>query len=284
MAEKDTNPDVIDTTEIGKLLHDKYYDEEDPSVSIDYFMVMFGKPISNLPEISEEKFSQNIKENGVIIKKLIDNGWKASKLRFFEFQKKGTEREQETEINSKVREVLKKFYQKKTQSTLPPFPDAGIILTRACLYGEEPTIVPQSNHIGAILRSKYQPEDTQIDYFYLFVQNEAGHDIHMIAHLELLKLKNVGEWREMAKQEWPGVFFGYYPKTAFMSEREREWSLNKQVREPLKKNIKQRFTNDKIKDPKVHIIIMRACLYTAEKRPNCTTQDQTSEQPMKKNV
>ncbi len=62
------------------------------------------------------------------------------------------------------------------------------------------------------------------------------------------------------------VFFGYYPKTAFMSERERKWSLNKKVREPLKKNIQQRFTNDEGReDPKVHIIIMRACLYTAEK-------------------
>ena len=284
MAEKNTNPDVIDTTEIGELLHKEYYDEKDPGVSIDYFMVMFGKPISSLPEISEKEFSQNIKKIGVDIKKLTDDGWEASKLRFFKFPQKKNERGQETEINSKVREVLKEFYQNKIQSTLPPSPDVGIIFTRACLYREEPKIVPQSNHIGAILRSKYQSKDTRIDYFYLFVQSEIGHDIHMIAHQELLKLQNVGEWREMAKQEWPGVFFGYYPKTAFMSEREREWSLNKQVREPLKKNIKQRFTNDEKEDPKVHIIIMRACLYIAEKRPNCTTQDQTSEQPMKKNV
>ncbi len=62
-------------------------------------------------------------------------------LVFFKSSRTGTERGQETEINSKVREVLKKFYQKKIQSTLPPFLDVRIFFTRACLYRNKLIIV-----------------------------------------------------------------------------------------------------------------------------------------------
>ncbi len=77
----------------------------------------------------------------------------------------------------------------------------------------------------------------------------------------------VGEWDEVDKKDWPGVFFGYYPKTAFMTEREREWILNEDVREPLIMKLQERIYIEARK-PKVHIIITRACLYTAYEQPS----------------
>ncbi len=67
-----------------------------------------------------------------------------------------------------------------------------------------------------------------------------------------------GEWRFLDEEDWPGVYFGYYPKTSLpMTEREREMNLNKKVRQPLSKELESELKSK----AKVHIILTRACEY-----------------------
>ncbi len=146
-------------------------------------------------------------------------------------------------------------------------PDIGIIFTRACLYTKEPYSIQNTKHTEEVLKSKYLLEysDIPIDYFYLIIQEENEYpNLHKVAYEELKKLQQakkkeqmsdenkqhyIGEWKELHKDHWPGVFFGYYPKTAFMTERDREWSLNEKVRKPLIKNIEQEINKAQSQKP-----------------------------------
>ncbi len=70
-----------------------------------------------------------------------------------------------------------------------------------------------------------------------------------------------GEWRFLDEEDWPGVYFGYYPKTSLpMTEREREMSLNKEVRQPLINELESELKKLELK-ANVHIILTRACEY-----------------------
>ena len=123
-----------------------------------------------------------------------------------------------------------------------------------------------TDEIESILYS--QVGDTPIDYFYLFIQveeNENPKDVHETASPILKDLP--GEWRRLDEANWPGVYIGHYPKTSgFMTEREKEMSLNEKVQKPLiekiQPQIRQMLTDasepEAESEAKVHVIITRA--------------------------
>ncbi len=281
-------PYDIKTDDFGLLLMEEY-GEKSHNASIDHFMIMLGKPVSRLleetggqhdpepPEITEEEFSEMLKRLNFHFSTFREKGWKSSqKLLVFKFPKSSgkNEREQEQEINSLIREDLKTNLKEKLYYTsLPHVPDAGIILTRACLYTEKPPTIRQTNKIGAILKSKYQTgENTAIDYFYLIIQEESGYKSLDDKALEILS-DLPGKWEAMSEKEkdWPGVFIGYYTDP-FMTERQREWNLNQKVRDPLIKKVKEKIIEAEAEkgeesfEPKVHVIMTRACVYTAHEQ------------------
>ena len=105
-----------------------------------------------------------------------------------------------------------------------------------------------TDKIGVIL------QDSHIHFFYLTVQkNNTSRDI-----ISLLQ-KLPGDWRKLEPQAaWPDTFFGHFPKKSpFENEREREERLNREVRIPLIRELKNTiFRNE------VDILITRACRYT----------------------
>ncbi len=205
------------------------------------------------------------------------------------------EREREYAVNVKVREDLKQRYKDLVDTTeLPGITDVQIILTRACLYYKEDGQSQQqpdqpdqpdqklplitTNEIGSILKNKYSTQvqvgDTPVDYFYLFIQVEDNENSKYVYETAspILEDKDIpGEWRVLDEENWPGVYFGHYPKTSgFMTdERQREMSLNEKVRKPLMEKmqpkIRQMLTeadaNGTESEAKVHVIITRACEY-----------------------
>ena len=104
--------------------------------------------------------------------------------------------------------------------------------------------------------------------------NENPKDVHETAFSFLKDLP--GEWRRLDEADWPGAYIGHYPKTAgFMTEREREMSLNEKVRKPLiekmQPKIRQMLTNANgtESEAKVHVIITRACEYNKKEPSSC---------------
>ena len=66
---------------------------------------------------------------------------------------------------------------------------------------------------------------------------------------------------ELEKKHWKLVLVGYFPKRSPETEREREWRLNKEVRDPLRDQLKTIMAKQTELDSKlkVTVLLMRAC-------------------------
>ncbi len=296
MAATPNLPYEVRTKRIGKLLQEEY-GTKDPNTPINYFMVLLGQQISSMLDDSEkllkdsaECFKASLEQLGMHVGRVNDDGWTARKLIFIEFNDPfSNERERENALNKKVREALKKEYEQEVDTKLlPGTTDVHIIFSRACLYYKEdsppqqqPNLLDQQDQklplittekIGSTLKNEYSIGDTPIDYFYLFIhveENEKPQNVQESTASSFLK-DLPGEWRILDEVDWPGVYIGHYPKTSgFMTEREREMSLNEKVREPLIKKMQPRIREmlKQASEPpaeseaKVHVIITRACEY-----------------------
>ncbi len=240
---------------IGRKLQAEY-GEKDPNTPINYFMILLGRQISEKLNDPEREFAASLEKLGMNVWRIIDDGWMAQKLLFIKYDDRfSDEREREYAVNVKVREDLKQTYKRLVDNTeVLVITDVQIILTRACLYYKEDgqsqqqsdppdqrdqrdqkLLLITTNEIGSILKNKYSTQvqvgDTPIDYFYLFIQveeNENPKKVHETASSILKDLP--GEWRILDEANWPEVYLGHYPKTSgFMTEREREMSLNEKV-------------------------------------------------------
>ncbi len=290
MAATPNLPYEVKTKIIGRILQEEY-GKKDPNTPINYFMILLGRRISQKLKDSEQEFAESLEKLGMNVWRIIDDGWMARKLLFIKYDDRfSDERQREYAVNVKVLEDLKQTYKRLVDNTeVSVITDVHIILTRACLYYKEDGQSQQqsdqpdqpdqpdqklplitTDEIGYILKNKYStPVQVAIDFFYLFIQveeNENPKNVHETASPILKDMP--GEWRILDEADWPGVYLGHYPKTSgFMTEREREMSLNEKVREPLIKKMKPKIrkmlmdANEAESEAKVHVIITRACDY-----------------------
>ena len=261
------------TDDIGDLL-EKEYSTKDPNTHIAHFYIRLGNEIRHLDQKVVITELSNILKPIEWVK--TEPNWDG--LLFFEFKEGTNERQREMNIEE-IRRRLKTQLQHLSASKV------NIMFSRACLY-KEPSTGPidtdwiTTDDIGGIMKtvySDYDVDNAHIEYFYLFVQAEINKECFVkkdinqttvnVQDMAIKELKDLpGKWKSVEPQKtWLGTIFGFYPKGLSFSEREREKSLNEEVRKPLRDKLEAQLaqeTGRRGAKPTVHIILTRACKYT----------------------
>ena len=234
---------MAENTKLGELLDEHYGEDHQRDWHISHFYLILG---GNLVDKREEIVLE-LQKFGTGKWGNLETEW--PEFLVGEFPPKTdlpdeTERQREERLNATLRLPLQQFLHSKYPENPPQ-----IIISRVCKYTRQVSISLHTHRIETILISP-NPHNLHLDYFYLFIKPHiTAHDIPTL--LELLP----GKWKKVEPVDiWPQTFLGYFPKEPFESEREREWRLNKEVRIPLKENLKS--------VQKVAVLFTRACKYT----------------------
>ena len=234
---------MAENTKLGELLDEHYGQDHQIDRHISHFYLILGGNlvkkreviVTQLQELGEGKWGN------------LETEW--PEFIVGEFPQKAdlpdeTERQREERLNATLRLPLRQLLHSQDPQNPPQ-----IIISRVCKYTREIGTNLHTHRIETILTSPI-PNNFHLDYFYLFIKPQiTTHDIPTL--LKLLP----GKWKKVEPEGiWPQTFLGYFPKEPFESEREREWRLNKEVRMPLKENLKG--------VQKVAVLFTRACKYT----------------------
>ncbi len=241
-----------ETAKFGDKLDNEYGEPHPQDLHIDYFFLILGSEIiDKLNEIIDTLKTLgdwvNFKEewHGIL------------RSKFPKISPNETERQREERLNQIQKQLLARY--------ADPNNPSQIIVSRACRYTEgvvRGKLSLTTPEIENVLTSQH------LDYFYILITGRIPVKVDMDVPFMLAQYP--GDWKAVEPQAtWPLMFIGYFPKMKpFETEREREFRLNQEVREPLKVAMVclliQQLQAQGITPPKklVSIVITRACTYT----------------------
>ena len=252
---------TVQTDKIGEYLQ-KEYGSKPPNTHIECFYIRLGQEICKDPKIQQKAIDILKDIPDLTVWGKTEPGWDG--VFFFEAPVSTTknEREHEAEIDDTIRWPMMEKLREQG-------PGIHIMFSRACLYKDVKKCAREitTDQIGDIMENVGSTHIEHIEYFYLFVQEESGknRNVHSQALEELKTLP--GDWKSVEPQAtWPRTFFGFFPNgTQEINEREREKTLNGEVRMPLIERLEAHFTPRDGSKIKIQVILTRACKYTPEK-------------------
>ena len=247
------SPDAND--QLGGILEEGYGGDKPQDLHIDQFYLIIGKEFK---EKSAEVIAKLQQTSGIkVLGTLEPKEW--PEFLIVEFPKRSsdeTERQREERLNDTIRKPLLITLAQDPSS--PP----RILIGRVCKYTKS---VAPKNDINTldVETALMSPFDQHMDYFYLFIRSSVA----TTAEVPIMdKIRST--WKMLAPEgTWPLTLIGYFPKKQFESEREREWRLNKEVREPLKKEIEAKIKQESQQqadsvEKLVYVLFTRVCKYT----------------------
>ena len=186
-----------------------------------------------------------------------------------------TERHREERVNVTIRQqLLLTLYHasNKTLETSPPThlpnpPESPhLIIGRVCKYNREVDSDSTTTESQQEKSLDINPQNVHLEFFYLVINWEkCSGEIEKEIQSALSTLPE--EWKaimsvpELEKKHWRHLLVGYFPKRVSETEREREWRLNEEFRDPLRDQLKTIMANQLDLDStlKVTVLLMRAC-------------------------
>ena len=254
----------MDTALVGEILEREYGEPHSQDLHIEYFFLQLGteivderiKIITELNEVDGVNVWGNLEKEWP---ELLFSTVKRPKISLLE-----TERQREERLNQVIRMPLLARYADPKNPSHPP----RIIVSRACKYNKQ--VVKHSLSTPEIESILKTPSDEEhFDCFYLMIQLRNIPSTFPLPSSIIIATVTAGNWRVVEGTGWPLTFIGHFPKSKlFETEREREWRLNQEVREPLKHAVagllREQLQAQGITPPEklVSIVITRVCTYT----------------------
>ncbi len=241
-----------ETAEFGDKLGNEYGEPHPQDLHIDYFFLILGSEIIG----KRNEIIATLKTLGDWVN--FKEEWPGIlRSKFPKIPPNETERQREERLNQIRKQLLARY--------ADPNNPSQIIVSRACSYegvvrGKLSLTTPE---IENVLTSQH------LDYFYLLITGRIP-SVKVDMDVPFMLSQYPGDWKAVEPQAtWPLMFIGYFPKMKpFETEREREFRLNQEVREPLKDAMAglliQQFQAQGISPPNklVSIVITRVCTYT----------------------
>ncbi len=248
----------METDEVAAILEEDYGETHSQDLHIEHFFLLLGN------EIVDRRDDIITALNKVGDWRILEKEWPELLFSKEKFPKISspfeTERQREESLNQIIRMPL---FGSDNPSNSP-----RIIVSRACKYSTE--VVKHSLSTPEIESILKIPNGEHLDCFYLMVKLRNIPSTVALPSSIILALLFAGNWRVVEPGTgWPLTFIGHFPKSKlFETEREREWRLNQEVREPLKHAmaglLREQFQAQGITPPEklVSIVITRVCTYT----------------------
>ncbi len=247
---------------VGAILEEKYGPPHSQDLHIEYFFLLLGSEIIDkrgaiMDELNKAGKWENLENE---CPELIFSTGTFPKNSLTE-----TERQREERLNQIIRMPLLSQLAVPNNPSNPP----RIIISRACKYKTE--VVKHSLSTPEIESILKTPSNEHLDYFYLMIKLLNIPSTVAPPSRIIIETLIAGNWRIVEPvTAWQlTTFIGFFPKLKpFETEREREWRLNQEVREPLKENLKDLLTQQFqaqglfLPDKLVSIVLTRVCTYT----------------------